>query len=127
MDNFQKFSHEKLPNKSEFCIFLKDETEFLQAINIWNTFKMNIMSDYHDILLLDDVFEKFVNTCLEYYGLDPCHYFSSPGLSWDAMLKMTGIELEVITDIDMHLFIEKGMRRGILTLLKNIVKQIINT
>ena len=85
------------------------------------------MSDYHDILLLDDVFEKFVNTCLEYYGLDLCHYFSSPGLSWGAMLKMTGIELEVITDIDMHLFIEKGMRRGILTLLKNIVKQIINT
>ena len=71
------------------------------------------MGDYHDlylktdILLLADVFEKFINTCLEYYGLDPCHYFSSPGLSWDAMLKMTGIKLELISDIDMHLFIEK--------------------
>ena len=77
------------------------------------------MGDYHDlylktdILLLADVFEKFINTCLEYYGLDPCHYFSSPGLSWDAMLKMTGIKLELISDIDMHLFIEKGMRGGL--------------
>ena len=52
----------------------------------------------------------FINTCLDYCGLDPCHYSSSPGLSWDAMLKMTGIELEFISDIDMHLFIEKGMR-----------------
>ena len=54
--------------------------------------------------------EKFIKTCLDYYGLDPCHYFSSPGLSWDAMLNMTGIELELISDTDMHLFIEKGMR-----------------
>ena len=53
------------------------------------------------------------NTCLEYYELDPCYYFSSPALSWDAMLKMTEIELELISDIDMHLFIEKGMRGGI--------------
>ena len=49
----------------------------------------------------------------KYYGLDPCHYFSSPGLIWDAMLRMTGIELELISDNDMHLFIQKGMRRGI--------------
>ena len=64
--------------------------------------KVNTMGDYHDlylrtdVLLLADVLEKFIGTCLEYYGLDPCHYFSSPGLSWDAMLKMTGIELELI-------------------------------
>ena len=80
---------------------------------------MNTMGDYHDlylktdVLLLAEVFEKFVNTYLEYYGLDPCHYFSSPGLSWKAMLKMTGIESELISDIDMHLFVEKGMRGGI--------------
>ena len=59
------------------------------------------------------MFEKFIKTCLDYYGLDPCHYFSSPGLSWYAMLKMTGIELKLINDIDMYLFIEKGMRDGI--------------
>ena len=57
-------------------------------------------------------------TCLDYYGLDTCHYFGSPGLSWDAMLKMTGIELELISDIDIHLFIEKGMRRGISQIAK---------
>ena len=58
-------------------------------------------------------FEKFVSPCLDFYRLDPCHYFSSPGLSWDAMLKMTRTELDLISDIDMHLFIEKGMRGGI--------------
>ena len=51
------------------------------------------------ILLLTCVFEKFIKTCLEFYGLDPCHYISSPGVSWDAMLKKTGIELEKISDI----------------------------
>ena len=59
------------------------------------------------------MFEKFIDVCLEYYDLDPCHYFSSPGLAWDVMLRMTGIELELISDVDMHLFIEKGMRGGI--------------
>ena len=77
------------------------------------------MGDYHDhymerdVLLLTDVFEKFVDTCLKFCGLDPCHQFSSPGLSWDAMLKMTGVRLEKISDIDMYLFIEKGLRGGI--------------
>ena len=80
---------------------------------------MNTMGDCHDlylktdVLLLADVFKKFISTCLDYYGLDPCHYFSSPELSWDAMLKMTGIEFDRISDIYMHLFIEKGMRDGI--------------
>ena len=64
-------------------------------------------------MLLADVFEKFIGVCLEYYGLDPCHYFSSPGLSWDTMLKMTGVELELISDINLYLFVEKGMRGGI--------------
>ena len=74
------------------------------------------MSDYYDVylktnvLLLADVFEKFVGTCLDYYGLDPCHYFNSPGLSWDAMLKMTGIEVELINEVYMDLFIETGIR-----------------
>ena len=81
---------------------------------------MNTRGDYHDlylktdVLLLADVFEKFIKTCLDYYyGLDLCHYCSSPGLSWDAMLKMTGIKLDLMPDIDMHLFIEKGMKGGI--------------
>ena len=64
-----------------------------------------------DVLLSADVFEMFIATCLKFYGLDPCYYFSSPGLSWDAMLKMTGVKLEKISDIDKYLFIEKGLRR----------------
>ena len=123
MDSFKKFSENKLPDKSNFFSSLKDkcisEKDYQRANNVWNTFKMNTMGDYHDlylktdVLLLADVFEKFMKTCLDYYGLDPCHYFSSPGLSWDDMLKMTRVELELISDINMDLFMEKGMRGGI--------------
>ena len=60
-------------------------------------------------MLLADVFEKFIDTCLK-YGLDLCHYFSAPGLSWDEMLKMTGVKLETISDIDKYLFIEKELK-----------------
>ena len=60
-----------------------------------------------------NVFEKFIGTCLKCYGLDNCHYFSSPGLSWDSMLKMNGVKLEKISDIDKYLFIEKELRGGI--------------
>ena len=93
--------------------------DYLRAADVWNVFKMNTIGDYHDLylktdaLLLVDVFENFIKTCLDYYELDPCHYFSSPGLSWDAMLKMTGIKSDLLSDIVMHLFIQKGMRGGI--------------
>ena len=79
---------------------------------------MKNIGDYHDhylkkdVLLSVDVLRKFIATCLKFYGLDPCHYFSSPGLSWDAMLKMTYVKLEKISDIDKYLFIEKGLRGG---------------
>ena len=75
-----------------------------------------------DVLLLADVFERFIGTCLKYYGLDPCHYFSSPRLSWDAMLNMTGMKLEKISDIDQYLFIEKGTREGISYIAKRYAK-----
>ena len=123
IDSFRKFSKNKLPDRSKFFSSLNDkcigEKDYLKAVDVWNVFKMNSMVDYHDlylktdVLLLADVFQKFIKTCIDYYGLGPCHYFSSPGLSWDAMLKLTGIELDLISEIDMHLFIEKGMRGGI--------------
>ena len=75
-----------------------------------------------DVKLLADVFENFRNLCQEQYGLDPAHYYTSPGLSWDALLKKTGVELELLTDIDMHLFVERGMRGGISMVSKRHAK-----
>ena len=95
---------------------------------IWDKFNMKNMGDYHnhylkkDVLFMTDVFEKFIDTFLKYYGLDPCHYFSSPGMSWDAMLKMTDEKLEEISNIDKYLFIEKGLRQGISYITKRYAK-----
>ena len=122
MDSFEKFN-EKLPPKEDFYSIMNNEhitnKDYIHAQTVWKTFKLKTMGEYHDlylksdILLLADVFENFRKTCLEYYKLDPCHYFTSPGLSWDAMLKMTKIKLELMIDINMFQFIEKGMRGGI--------------
>ena len=89
------------------------------------------MVDYQDLYLktdtslLADAFENFIDICLK---KDPFHYFSSPELSWDAMLKITKTKLELISDIAMYLFVENGIREGIFfTLLKYTVKTLINT
>ena len=123
MDSFSKFNDTELPKREDFYSLLTDNNiskdDYSHAKDVWNTFNLKNMGEYHDlylqtdILLLTDVFENFRKTCLTYYKLDPLHYISSPGLAWDAMLKMTGINLELITDIDMQLFIEKGLRGGI--------------
>ena len=123
IDSFSKFYDRELPQREEFYSLLTDnnisEDDYSHAKNVWNTFNLKNMGEYHDlylktdILLLTDVFENFRKTCLTYYKLDPLHYITSPGLAWDAMLKMTGINLKLITDIDMQLFIEKGLRGGI--------------
>ena len=95
---------------------------------IWNKFEMKNMGDYHDhylkkdVLLLADVFEGFISTCLKHYKLDPCLYLSSPGLSWDAMLKMTKTKYH----IDKYYLLKKEQEE-FLTLLKDMLKQIINT
>ena len=131
MNSFKRFNEDKLPARKYFFSSRKkgkiDENgkisdghksieDYLTCEKIWNKFKMRNMGDYHDhylkkdVLLLADVFEKCISTCIKHYELDPCHYFSSPGLSWDAMLKMTDVKLEKISDIDKYLFIEKGSR-----------------
>ena len=90
------------------------------------------MKDYHDwylkcgVFLLADVFEKFKNNSLKNYGLCSSHYFSTPGLIWDAMLKMREIKLELISDRHMHLFFEKGTRCGLLIFLIDTAKPLIN-
>ena len=123
MDSFQKFEETELPTKEQFYSLLNNESisdeDYQHAQNVWKTFNMKSMGDYldvyqkADVLLLADVFENFRKTCLQYYKLDPCHYFTAPGLSWDAMLKMTNIRLNLISDVDMYQFVEKGMRGGV--------------
>ena len=123
MDSFQKFEETELPTQEQFYSILNNEhisaDDYQHAQNVWKMFNMKSMGDYHDVylkadvLLLADVFENFRKTCLQYYGLDPCHYFTSPGLSWDAMLKITNIRLDLISDVDMYQFVEKGMRGGV--------------
>ena len=133
MNSFKRFNEEKLCTRKYFFSSTKkgkiDDDDkisdghisiedYLTCEKIWNKFKMKNMGDYHDhylkkdVLLLEDVFEKFLKTCLKYYELDPCHCFSSPGLSWDAMLKMTDVKLEKISEIGKYLFIEKGYAKA---------------
>ena len=123
MDSMEKFEIKELPKIEEFYSTLNEEhiseKDYNHAKEVWNPFRIKNMGEYHDlylqsdVLLLTDVFENFKNTCMQYYGLDPCHYFTSPVLSWDAMLKMTNVKLELMTDINMYHFIEKGMRGGV--------------
>ena len=120
MDSFEKFDQMELPTKDQFYSILNDQhitnDEYDHAKKVWKAFNIETMGEYHDlylksdVLLLADVFESSRKTCLQYYKLDPCHYFTSPGLSWDAMLKMTNIKLELMIDVNMYQFIEKGMR-----------------
>ena len=123
MNSFEKFEDSRLPKKEDFFSIMNNEhitdKEYQHAQNVWNEFGLSSMGEYHDlylksdILLLTDVFENFRKACQQYYELDPAHYFTTPGLSWDAMLKRTETKLELMSDVDMFLFIEKGMRGGI--------------
>ena len=98
VDSYEKFKHPSLPEKKCFYSSLKDskrdrsnghisDEQYQHLQNVWDTFNFNTFEDFHnhylkkDVLLLADVFEKFIFTCLKYYDLDPCHYFSAPGLS----------------------------------------------
>ena len=104
------------------------DDDYTHAQNVWATFGCKTSGDYSDlycgtdVLFLADVFETIRKMCLRQYGLDPAHYYTSPGLSWDALLKKTGMELELLTDYDQHLFIERGMRGGISMVSKRHAK-----
>ena len=131
MNSFKKFCEEKLPDKRCFYDSLKDQhisdKYYLTCNKIWNKFNMKNMGDYHHYskkryFVISLCFWKFTGTCLKFYKLDPCHYFSSPGLSWDAMLKMTGLKVEQSLYIEMYLFFEKGLRGGVSYICKRFSK-----
>ena len=132
MDSFERFAETQLPEKEKFYSSLsgKDITdeEYAHAKKVWETFGCRNLGDYHDLyvatdsVLLAEVFENFRKVCQDKYGLDPAHYYSAPGLSWDALLKKTEVELELLTDMDMHLMIERGMRGGISMVSKRHAK-----
>ena len=123
MDSIEKFNDTKPPPQETFYSKLSgkgiSEKNYKHVWNVWNTFKMKKFKEYHelynvtDVLLLADVFENFRDICLKIYGLDPVYYFTAPGLAWDACLKITDIDLELLSDPDMLLMFEKGIRGGI--------------
>ena len=96
-----------------------DDINYGHGNNVFNKFKLNNLGEYHDLyvqsdtLLLADVFENFRDMCLKEYELDPAHFLSLPGLAWQACLKETNIELELLTNYDMLLIVEEGIRGGI--------------
>ena len=122
MDSWERFNETSLPPKKAFYseLNLEDITDkdYNHAQNVWKVFGINNLGEYHDLyvqcdtLLLADIFEKFRDTCIEIYGLDPSHFLSTPGLAWQACLKKTNVNLELLTDIDMLLMIEAGIRGG---------------
>ncbi|CAH3197162.1 unnamed protein product [Porites evermanni] len=123
VSSLDKLSETQLPPKKEFYSQLYDEDisddDYQHAIKVWNTFECKSIRDYHnlylksDVLLLADVFENFRKTCLKHYKLDPVHYYTSPGLAWDACLKETGQQLQLLHDYDMLMMFEQGIRGGI--------------
>ena len=132
MDSFERFGKTQLPEKEKFYSSLSGQgitdEDYVRAKQVWETFGCRNLGDYHDLyvetdtLQLADVFENFRKVCQEKYGLDPAHYYSAPGLSWDTLLKKTGVELELLTDMDMHLMIEGGMRGVISMVSKQYAK-----
>ena len=123
VSSIDKLYETQLPPKEEFYSKLNDEDisdeDYQHAIKVWNTFGCKTIKDYHDlylksdVLILADVFEKFRSTCIKHYKLDPAHYYTSPGLAWDACLKITGQNLELLSDYDMLMMFECGIRGGI--------------
>ncbi len=116
MTDFAKLSVKCLPPKKD------------HAQKVWETFNCKTRKDYHDlylktdVLLLADVMTEFRKTCKKAYGLEAFHYYTSPGLAWDAMLKFTKIELDLLSNADMYLMVEKGIRGGVSSIMKRYSK-----
>ena len=122
LNSFDKFNDEQLPSKEQFYSRLTEEgitnDDYTKAKQIWKHFDIKNMGEYHDlylktdVLLLTDVFENFRDMCLSYYRLDPVYYYTLPNFAFDAMLKLTGIEIDLVYDQEMYEMIEAGLRGG---------------
>ena len=123
MESWERFKETSLPSKQEFYSSLNmediDEIDYRHGNNVFKSFKLENLGDYYDLhvksdtLLLADLFENFRDICIKEYEVDPAHFVSLPGLAWQACLKKTNIELELLTDYDMLLMVEKVIRGGI--------------
>ena len=132
MDGWNKFNEKLIPSKELFYNNLTleniSEVDYMHAYNVIKTFELNILGDYHDLyvrsdtLLLADIFQNFRKACIKNYELDPAHFVSLPGLAWQACLKKTNVELELLTDYDMFLMIEEGIRGGICHAIQRYAK-----
>ena len=126
MDSLQKLNETRLPPKSAFYSKLHNveisNEDYAHAKTVWEEFGCKTMRDYHDlynkcdVLQLGDVFENFRDVCMTHYKLDPAWYYTSPGLSWDAMLKKTNTKLELLSNPDMIPMIKNGIRGGVSTI-----------
>jgi hypothetical protein len=132
MDGSHRFLETSLPPKDCFYSKLNEQgisdVEYCKAQTIWNTFACKTLHDYHDIylksdvLLLSDVFEAFRLMSLNKYKLDPVHYYTLPSLSWDALLKLTKVKLDLISDPEIYLFLENNIRGGVSMISKRYAK-----
>ena len=123
MDDWEKFNETSLPEKEDFYSHLNMEgitdVDYADTKIVCKDFEIKNLGEYHDLyvqsntLLLADVFENFRNMCLKIYERDPAKFLSAPGLAWQAALKKTKVKLDLLTDIDMLLMVEKGIRGGI--------------
>ena len=122
IDSWKRFKEESLPDKESFYSELNNEhitdEDYAHAQKVWDTFNIKNLGEYHDLYvqsdtaLLADVFENFRDKCIEIYKLDPAHFLSAPGQAWQACLKKTEVEYELLTDNDMLIIFEKGTRGG---------------
>ena len=123
MDNWKRFNETKVPPKesiySELNLEYITDKDYTHAQKVWNTFNIKSLGEYHDLyvqsdtLLFADVFENFRDECINTYELDPAHFLSAPGLSWEACLKKANVKLELLTDYDKLMMDEKGTRGSI--------------
>jgi hypothetical protein len=132
VDSFEKFEATHLPAQCDFYSSLSEESvsdsDYAFAQTIWSEFDMRTFQDYHnlylllDVLQLADVFTSYRETCYTHYKLDPANFFTSPALSWHAMLLKTGASIELISDPDTHQFIEQNVRGGVAVASKRHVE-----